>query len=223
MSEFDNDRVPVSAIKQIIYCKRRFALMFIDQEWASNYKIVEGDFLHQRVNDPFFQEKRGDVYKSRSVPIYSEQMNLYGIADLVEFIKDDDGVSIGTKPGRWRINPVEYKNGKPEKSNADSFQLCAVAMCLEEMLGAEISKGDVYYGKIKRRVEVCFTPELRSRVADAAKEVHCLMESKAIPEKPPGQNCSLCSLVNICMPAIFSNRRSNRKEIQALLKKGAMA
>ena len=93
------DRMPISSLKQYIYCKRRFALMYINCEWGSNYKIVEGDILHSRVNDPFFNEKRGDVYISRSVPVYSEKLNLYGVADIVEFIRDVDGIKLPGKKG----------------------------------------------------------------------------------------------------------------------------
>lgn len=212
------DRMPISSLKQFIYCKRRFALMYINCEWGSNYKIVEGDILHSRVNDPFFNEKRGDVYISRSVPVYSEKLNLYGVADIVEFIRDDDGIKLPGKKGTWRINPIEYKNGKPEKTNSDNYQLCAQALCLEEMFNIEINNGDIYYGKIKRRIEVELTEELKSDVRKKLSEMSELLMKQEIPKKPQKQNCSLCSLHDICIPSVASGvHKSLRQEFMEKL------
>lgn len=200
------ERLPISALKQYTYCKRRFALMFIDGDWGSNYKIAEGDIFHEKVNDPFFNEKRKDLYISRSVPVFSEHLNLYGIADIVEFLQDDNGVDIGTRPGLWRINPVEYKNGKPEKSGADNIQLCAQAMCLEEMFCTKVTSGDIYYGKLRKRVSVPLTDELKQKTANLVKEANMLLEAAEIPPKPENQSCSLCSLADVCVPSIFDQR-----------------
>jgi len=216
----DYERLPLSSLKQFIYCKRRFALMYIDGEWGSNYKIDEGDILHKNVDDPFFNEKRGNVHISRSVPIYSNLLNLYGVADIVEFIKDDDGISIPGKTGHWRINPLEYKNGKPEKSNADNFQLCAQAMCLEEMFHTTIKFGDIFYGKIRRRIQVEFTYKLREEVTRQVENMHKTLEEEVLPIKDKDQNCNLCSLSDICMPAIFDKHKKTKETIAALVKGG---
>ena len=190
----------LSGVKQIAYCKRRFCLMNVDGEWGSNFKIAEGDILHKRVNDPYFNEKRGSIHISRSVPVYSEQYCLYGIADIVEFIQDDNGVCIAGKKGLWKINPVEYKNGKPEKSDADNYQLCAQALCLEEMFGCNIASGDVYYGKLKRRKTIQFDETIRSRTAGYIALMAQLLEQSKLPPVPEGQNCNLCSLKDVCLP-----------------------
>ncbi|MGI6361764.1 MAG: CRISPR-associated protein Cas4 [Bacillota bacterium] len=221
MKKCDNlERLPISAIKQYAYCRRRFGLMFIDKEWADNYKIVEGEFLHAKVDDPFFSEKRGDIYVSRSVPVYSDKDNLYGIADIIEFIKDDDGVEIGTKKGLWSINPIEYKNGKPEKSNADALQLLAVAICLEKMFKIHLEQGDIYYGRLRRRKRVVFDAELRERLKEILAGIKHILDTQQIPEKTPDQNCSLCSLVNICLPEIFHKKQITRDRINNLLVRG---
>jgi CRISPR-associated exonuclease Cas4 len=219
LKNFEPEQIPISAIKQYVYCKRRFALMFIDGEWGSNYKIAEGDILHEKVNDPFFNEKRGDRHISRSVPVFSDKLNVYGIADIVEFLRDDEcGVKIGGKKGLWRANPVEYKNGKPEKSGADNFQLCTQALCLEYMFSTKIKTGDIYYGKLRRRVEVKLTDELKKKTISIIAEINGVISSKTIPPRPKGQNCSLCSLVNICVPAIFDRKSTNRARIERLVK-----
>jgi len=216
----DQERLPISAIKQYAYCKRRFALMFIDNEWTGNYKTVEGDLFHEKVNDPFFNEKRKDRYFSRSVPVFSDSLNLYGIVDIVEFNEDSEGVKIGTKPGLWRINPIEYKNGNPEKSNADNYQLCAQALCLEEMFSTVINSGDIYYGKLRKRVNIPLTEALKQQTKNIINEINLLLAcgTDKIPQRPENQNCSLCSLVNICVPSIFDHSDSNYLRIKKLLK-----
>ena len=220
MKKFDDfERLPLSALKQFVYCKRRFALMHIECEWDSNYKIAEGDILHQRVDDPFFNEKRGDVHISRSVPIFSNSLNLYGVADIVEFIKDEQGIRILGKKGLWRINPLEYKNGKPEKSNADNFQLCAQAMCLEEMFQTEIKCGDIFYGKIKRRVLIEFSKDLKEDVKIQVKNMQQLLLCQEVPFKAVDQNCNLCSLVNICMPDIYDKHKNTKEQISSLIRR----
>lgn len=135
MKKFDEiERLPISSLKQFIYCQRRFALMYIECEWRSNYKIVEGDILHERVDDPFFNEKRKDIHVSRSVPVYSNDLNLYGVADIIEFIKDAQGIEIPGKKGLWKINPIEYKNGEPEKIipiiSSYVLKRCVLKKCL---------------------------------------------------------------------------------------------
>lgn len=210
--------MPLSAIKQFVYCQRRFALMYIECEWGSNYKIVEGDILHEKVDDAFFNEKRGDVHISRSVPIYSEELNIYGVADIVEFIKDSEGIRIPGKLGLWKINPLEYKNGKPEKSGADNFQLCAQAMCLEEMFKTRINSGDIYYGKIKRRVAVELTKEMKESVITQVDNMMKLIQSQKIPSKPINQNCNLCSLIDICMPEVISKQKDIKGQIANLMR-----
>ena len=219
MKEFDDiERLPLSALKQFRYCKRRFALMYIECEWSENYKIVEGDLLHQQVNDPHFNEKRGNVYISRSVPIFSNLLNLYGVADIVEFIKNDDGIKLPMKKGLWKINPIEYKNGKPEKSNADNYQLCAQAMCLEEMFQTEIKSGDIFYGKIRRRITIELTDVFKNQIKNEVKNMTAQLLSQKIPEKADDQNCSLCSLIDYCIPSTFNKHKKAKEQISAQIR-----
>lgn len=217
-SNEEPERFPISSIKQFVYCQRRFALMYIDCEWESNYKIIEGDIMHEKVDDPFFNEKRGDIHITRSVPIYSNILNLYGVADIVEFIKTDIGIEVVGKKGFWKINPVEYKNGKSESSNADNFQLCAQALCLEEMFNTNIQSGDIYYGKIKRRVNILFTDQLKNDVRTCINNMLELLNEQKIPPKPLDQNCNLCSLVNVCIPNSSEIQDSFKYQVLRLLK-----
>ncbi|MGV8168321.1 MAG: CRISPR-associated protein Cas4 [Alkaliphilus sp.] len=214
----DLERIPLSSLKQFVYCQRRFALMYIENEWGSNYKIVEGDLLHEKVDDPFFNEKRGDVHISRSVPIYSDLLNLYGVADIVEFIKDQEGVKVSGKRGLWRISPLEYKNGKPEGSGADNYQLCAQALCLEEMFETKIYSGNIYYGKLKRRVNVELTQSMKDSVKLHVNKMIELLLSQTIPDKTEDQNCNLCSLINVCMPDVIDKPKMVKDRIAKLMR-----
>ncbi|MDK2961928.1 MAG: CRISPR-associated exonuclease Cas4 [Eubacteriaceae bacterium] len=219
MKKFEEDeRLPISSLKQFIYCKRRFALMYLNCDWGENYKIAEGDLLHKRVDDPYFNEKRRDIYTSRSVPVFSDSLNLYGVVDLLEFIKDENGIGLPHKKERWRINLVEYKNGKPEKSQADNFQLCAQAICLEEMFQTSIESGDIFYGKIRRRMTVELTDCLRSQVRMQVKKMQTLLNNQQIPVKDSEQNCSLCSLIDVCIPSAFSQHKKFKDQITLLMK-----
>lgn len=219
MKKFEEDeRLPISALKQFIYCKRRFALMYINCDWGENYKIAEGDLLHKRVDDPYFNEKRGDVHTSRSVPVFSDRLNLYGVADIVEFIKNENGIELPNKKDRWQINLVEYKNGKPEKSNADNFQLCAQALCLEEMFHTTIENGDIFYGKIRRRVKVELTDNLKSQVRMQVDNMKALLKNQNIPVRDEAQNCSLCSLLDVCIPSAFGKQKKVQEQIALLMK-----
>jgi len=204
MKKYDegHERLALSAIKQYAYCARRFALMFIDNEWGENYKIVEGDILHKKVNDPFLKEKRPGVRISRSVPVFSDTYDIYGVCDVVEFFECG------------KINPVEYKRGKPEKSGADELQLCAQAVCIEEMFDTKIETGDLYYGSLRKRATIPITLELRTKTIDTINAINIILGSGAIPPRPTGQNCRLCSLIGICTPKIFDIKSTNKSRIE---------
>jgi CRISPR-associated exonuclease Cas4 len=132
----DDDLLALSGIQHIAFCPRQFALIHIEQQWQENLFTFSGRELHERADDPFFVEARGVSLISRSVPLLSRRLGLYGIADVVEFHKDDcKGISFAGREGLWKPYPVEYKRGQPKKDDFDIVQLCAQAMCLEEMLG----------------------------------------------------------------------------------------
>ena len=155
------DLLPVSALQHLLFCERRCALIHLEQLWAENVLTVEGKHLHEKAHDPDAAEKRGDVYIARSLALRSLRIGLAGQADVVEFERDESGVVLPFKAGKWRPFPVEYKRGKPKRNHCDEVQLCAQALCLEEMLGANIPAGALFYGEPRRRVDVSFDPLLR--------------------------------------------------------------
>ena len=132
MSLSTDDYLQISGIKHFRFCRRRWALVHIEQQWDENALTVSGHLMHERVHDDGFTEKRGRIILSRGMPVRSDRLGITGVCDMVELIRDDEnGISIHGREGKYLVNPVEYKHGKPD--DADLWQLCAQVICLEEM------------------------------------------------------------------------------------------
>lgn len=201
--------LPLSGIQHMAFCERQWALIHIEQQWAENIRTVEGKHLHERVDDPFESESRGDLYISRAVPLISNTLKLQGVADVVEYWRvESGGVSIPGKYGLWLPRPVEYKRGQPKPDDRDEVQLCAQAICLEEMLGVSLSEGDLFYGETRRRQHVMLDEELRQRVIYLADRMNRFLAEGTTPPAIPGTHCQLCSLIDICMPKLTMKKRS---------------
>src|SRR3712207_2718868 len=146
----EDDYLMLSGIQHFQFCKRQWALIHIDQQWADNEATVHGQILHTRADNPYIREKRKDFFLSRAMHISSARLVLYGVMDMVELYKDDLGVTVKSKRGKWLPRDVEYKRGKPKKDRRDIVQLVAQTMCLEETLNCQIAEGSLYYHKIGR-------------------------------------------------------------------------
>ena len=142
MNANENSSVPnvsdsdllISGLQHFSFCRRQWALIHIESQWSENYLTVDGKLKHDNADDPYFTEKRGDLLISRAVPVRSDRYGIVGKCDVVEFRRDDSGVRISGRDGLWLPTPVEYKRGHTKEIDADRLQLCAEAMCLEEML-----------------------------------------------------------------------------------------
>lgn len=141
MRDNEEQYLMLSGLQHFEFCRRQWALIHIEQQWEENVKTVEGQHLHRNADQPFFREKRGDKLIIRALPIRSNQLKLTGICDVVEFIKNDNGIELAGEAGKYLPYPIEYKRGKPKKGHEDIIQLAAQAMCLEEMLLCEVDKG----------------------------------------------------------------------------------
>jgi len=206
----DDELLMLSGIQHFAFCRRQWALIHIEQQWQENILTFGGRNLHDSVDDPFFTEARGMVLVTRSLPIVSYKLGLYGVADVVEFYRSEVGVQLKDRPGRWIPYPVEYKYGKPKPDDRDNVQLCAQGICLEEMFQTSISRGDIFYGRIRRRQRVDFDDGLRQRVMELALEMHRLFDGGVTPLPHQTKACKSCSLVEICLPHM-SKRRSVRR------------
>lgn len=209
----------LSGIQHIAFCERQWALIHIEQLWAENLKTVEGKHLHERVDDPFDSETRGDLYISRSVPLISHVLKIQGVADVIEYWRvESNGITLKNKTGLWQPRPVEYKRGKPKEKDCDLVQLCAQAMCLEEMLGVTINEGDLFYGQTRRRHHVIFDDAIRNRVLFYTKRMNHLFLEGITPPTPAGAQCKMCSLIDVCMPKVTLKKKFVEAYIDGYLK-----
>jgi CRISPR-associated exonuclease Cas4 len=194
----EDELLPLSALQHFAYCPRQFALIHIEQIWEENRFTAEGQVLHQRANSGE-ADTRGDLHVARSLRLVSHTLGLTGIADVVEFRKDEQGSELPGRDGHWRPFPVEYKRGRSKADDWDRLQLCAQAICLEEMLDVEVPEGAIFYGKPRRREPVTFNDALREKTAKLAGEMHAQWNSRKTPTAVYGAKCEHCSLKGHCM------------------------
>ncbi len=192
----------LSGLQHFSYCPRQWALIHVENQWQENVHTVDGDIFHERAHGGQEREKRGDLLITRGLRIFSHRLGLTGQCDVVEFRRVGAGVSLHGEEGSWQPCPVEYKRGKPKEHDADELQLCAQAMCLEEMLACEIPEGSLFYGEPRRRTAVRFTPELRERVETAAGQMREYMRRGYTPRVKPSASCRACSLSELCLPGL---------------------
>jgi CRISPR-associated exonuclease Cas4 len=187
----EDDLLMLSALQHLLFCPRQCALIHIEQLWIENRLTAEGRILHERVHTAA-KESRGKVRVEFDMPIRSLELGLIGRADVVELHLLENGT--------WQPYPVEYKRGRPKKDDSDRVQLCAQALCLEEMLSVNVPAGALYYGKKKRRTVVEFDQRLRQTTRETAHALHDLLESRCTPPPQYSRRCDNCSFVELCLP-----------------------
>ena len=198
----EEDYLMLSGIQHFAFCRRQWALIHIEQQWQENERTAEGELLHERAHDTWATEKRSDVITSRGLPVQSRTMGISGSCDIVEFHRAEEGVPLYGHRGLFRVYPIEYKRGKPKDIPIDMLQLTAQAMCLEEMLSAEIAEGAIYYGEIRHREKILFTEDLRTQVRKYFQEMHQLFDKQYTHNVKWSKSCNACSLNDICMPKL---------------------
>jgi CRISPR-associated exonuclease Cas4 len=196
----EDDLLPISALQHLAFCERQWALIHLERVWNENALTAEGRHQHERVHDDDL-ETRGDVRIAHSLQLRSFRLGLVGQADVVEFAPD-------AAP-----HIVEHKHGKPKLDSSDEIQLCAQALCLEEMLGVSIPEGDIFYGRIRRRHRVVFTEDLRRKTEDLAARLHDLTEKRVTPPASSSPRCDNCSLNGACMPGSTNGKHSAQRYI----------
>jgi CRISPR-associated exonuclease Cas4 len=195
----EEELLPISALQHLLFCERRCALVHLEGLWQENVLTAEGNNLHERVHE-VETENRNDLKIVRSLRLRSLRLGLIGMADVVEFHVDPGGISLPGSTNCCRCFPVEYKRGTIKHEFGYEVQLCAQALCLEEMLHADISKGALFYGKSHRRQEVEFDSKLRTATEQAAKRLHELIDHRQTPTAKYEKKCPHCSLYRQCMP-----------------------
>lgn len=198
----EEDFLMLSGIQHFAFCRRQWAIIHIEQQWADNYRTTSGELMHKKAHEEGSFEKRGDLLTIRGMRVSSRKLGLSGQCDVVEFRQDNAGISLFGYDGKWIPMPIEYKHGTPKENNADELQLCAQAICLEEMLQTAVSKGYLYYGGNRRRTLVEFTDELRDKAVGMAQEMHDLFQRGYTPNVKPTKKCKACSLEDLCVPKL---------------------
>jgi CRISPR-associated exonuclease Cas4 len=195
----EEDLIMISALQHIAFCPRQCALIHIEQLWDENRMTAEGRIMHERVHEQN-RESRGDVRIEYGLPLRSLRLGLIGKADVVEFHR--------VSKGFWQPFPVEYKRGKPKLDHCDMIQLCAQAMCLEEMLTISVPSGAIFYGRTRRRLDVSFDETLRRETEDAAEKASQLIASGITPPPIYEKRCESCSLIGECLPKKIGKKSS---------------
>lgn len=202
----EEDYLQLSGLQHFAFCRRQWALIHIEQQWAENLRTVDGSILHEKAHDGAAREKRGDLLITRNMSVHSSELGISGSCDVVEFLRSPEGISLRGQEGLWQPYPVEYKRGSPKTTDADRLQLCAQAMCLEEMLCCDIPEAAIFYGEIRRREVIDLDESLRGRVRRHLEEMHELYRRSHTPKAKPGKSCNACSLKELCLPKLVKRR-----------------
>lgn len=197
------DALALSGLQHLAFCPRQWALIHLEQAWKENGLTAEGRLLHETADRPG-QSKRPALRTVRGLLIRSRRLRIAGRCDVVEFRPDP--------------YPIEYKRGRSKPTDCDLVQLCAQALCLEEMLRLSIPKGAIFYGQPHRRQEVEFTLQLRARTEALCAEMRRLYELRETPSAGPAKHCRSCSLVDLCLPKVTSSRRFHTGWVDTCMK-----
>jgi CRISPR-associated exonuclease Cas4 len=210
----EDDLLPLSSLQHLAFCERQWALIHLEQLWAENRRTAEGAVLHERAHDPGFETRRG-VRAVRGLRVHSLRLGIAGQADVVEFAGPNENPY-----------PIEYKRGRPKPGDWDLVQLCAQGLCLEEMTARAVPAGALFYGELRRRIEVPFDPPLRARTESLSARLHDLWRARRTP--PPfvrgsveAKRCRQCSLLSLCLPEATAASRNVQRYIQNALRRMA--
>jgi len=220
----EDELLPISALQHLAFCERQWALIHLEGVWEENRLTAEGRVLHDRAHQTE-TESRGDVRIARGLRLRSLRLGLTGVADVVEFHRCTSAgqpdmpatVRLPGARGLWVPFPVEYKRGRPKPGPYDEIQLCAQALCLEEMLGVSIRSAALFYGKPMRRTEVVLGDSLREQTERLALRLHELTRLGVTPAPVYEKKCDSCSLLALCMPKRLSKRPSVENYIQSAM------
>jgi len=226
----EDELLPISALQHFVFCERQAALIHLEGLWRDNPLTLEGSHLHGRVDDGNpRKEVRGDVVIIRGLILQSRRLGLIGRADVVElhrfegadnessFGKLSRAVPIQGLKGMWTPYPIDYKRGKPKVDHCDDVQLCAQALCLEEMLQVAVPGGGLFYGRTKRRHRVVFDKDLRRETRHATEQLRSLINSGRTPKASKTPKCKGCSLIEVCLPTAMSRRKSARRYLEEVM------
>ena len=193
-----DDMLPLSALQHYIYCPRQCALIHLERLWAENRQTAEGRLLHDRADTPQIERRHG-IRTVTAMPISSPLLGIAGVADVVEFKSSESGEV---------PFPVEYKRGQPKAHRADEVQLCAQALCLENMFSCKVGEGALFYGKTRRRQLVVFDDDLRKLTLEVIASTRKMLLGQQTPSAVySAKRCDACSLIDLCQPRMLAKGR----------------
>lgn len=209
----EEDLLPLSGLQHMSFCERRWALIHLERQWEENLFTAEGKLLHDKAHSAEIESRPG-VLVRRTLSLCSFRLGLSGQTDVVEFLPcgpDEPGLAIPRRKGLWRPYPIEYKRSRDKHGGAAyQIQLCAQALCLEEMLDTPVPRGAVFDSQTRRRVEIVFDSDLRQRVEQLAAHMHAICESRRTPPAVYEKKCEGCSMKPVCLPSIAGHDRASR-------------
>lgn len=188
----EDDFIALSALQHYLYCPRQCALIHVERAWTENMHTAQGQLLHQRANIASTEQRHG-VRTATAMPLSNKALKISGVADIVELVQENGTIQSAM--------PVEYKKGRPKQHQADEVQLCAQALCLEEMLNIHIEQGTIFYGKTRRRITVVFDAPLRKLTQETIENTRTMIDSGITPKVSyDAKRCDACSLIDDCQP-----------------------
>lgn len=202
----EENLIQISGIQHFKYCKRRWALLYIENLWEDNYLTIEGDKIHEKAHDGSLKESRKNKIIERGTYISSKEYKLTGQCDIIEYHKDINGINIVNKEGKWKIIPIEYKHGNGESVDIDKYQLIAQILCLEEMFQTNIEYGYLYYKSTNKRIKIENNDEIKKETIELIKEMNEYIKKQYTPKQKKSKKCNNCSLYEKCNPKICSSK-----------------
>ncbi len=196
----EDDLILISALQHYVYCPRQCALIHVEDVWRENVFTVRGDILHEKVDTDTY-ETRGTLKTVRGLRIHSYRLGIVGRCDVVEFKQSK------ISKDKTEVIPVEFKSGEPKDNISDKVQLCAQAFCLEEMLNTTVQRGEFFYGKIRRRIQVEIDDQLRKQTEEIIANIRELVTNKRTPAAEYSEKCRNCSLESICLPKAMNDKK----------------
>jgi CRISPR-associated exonuclease Cas4 len=209
----EEDLLPLSGLQHLSFCERRWALIHLERQWEENRFTAEGELLHDKAHSAEM-ESRPEVLVRRTLAVCSARLGLSGQCDVVEFLpcaEGEPGFAIPRRRGLWRPYPIEYKRSRDKHGGtAYRIQLCAQALCLEEMLATPVPRGAIFDGQARRRVEIGFDDALRQQVEALAARMHAIQESRVTPLAEYAKKCESCSMKPVCLPRVAGASSASR-------------
>ena len=209
----DGLRLPISLLSQYLYCSRRAGLLLLERSWEDNEYTAAGMVSHQRTHDARI-ERRGELAKLYGFTVQSERLNIGGVCDCIEAHAENGGAEISELPGRYLLYPLEYKHGVVRDETEYNVQLCAQAMCLEEMFGIDIPFGAIFYIDAHRRSEVALNGALREKVEDSVSALRAMLTAQKTPSARKSAKCRKCSMDSLCMPGVRASAAEYMKVVR---------